>query len=60
MYRQVGKLIQPKRKKLNKIQNTKLKHQLQKKTTKDVISSEAVTLNITNKESPDWLKINYT
>jgi len=42
----VGKLIQPKEKKLNKIQNTKLKHQLQKKTTRDAISSEAVILKI--------------
>ena len=39
----VGKLIQLNRKKLNKIQNIKSKHQLQKKRTKDVIPSEVVT-----------------
>ena len=39
----VGKLIPINRKKLNKVQNTKLKHQLQKKKIKGAISSEAVT-----------------
>ena len=55
----VGKLISINRKKLNKIQNTKLKHQLQKKRIKGVISSEAVTLKtLLIKKVLNGLKIN--
>ena len=55
----VGKLIQINRKKLNKMQNIKLKHLLRKKRTKGVKSLEAVILKILIiKKALNGLKIN--